>query len=254
MPLFIVGDTKAVPRLTRRSKGSYKTTYDGRMVFPLWTQERFQTAVTLPTAEQILCVVAADGANWEITIINDRNQFCVKPRFPNSSTSINVITKSGNPYVFLATSGIANKNHECVLILDVLPPPWMQYGPANTDSKFSSLGSQSITLGNDQESDISAEEIERRCQTAHQAGYDQASVKHEDDLRDYATSIFHNVNMDYKWSGNAKQLRLKRVFDDGRVTIWYSRAVLISNLPFGRWMVVLVKTLPYNGLYFLLKL
>jgi type IV secretory pathway VirB9-like protein len=209
------GDTKVVPRLTRRSKGSYEVVYDGRMVIPLWTKERFHTTVTLPTEEQILRVVAADGANWEILFINNSNQFYAKPRFPNSSTSINVITKSGNHYVFFATSNLANKNHEFALILDVLAPAWMQYGQANTEVKG---GSQSIVLSGGQSTDISAEESERRCQTARQTGWNQAAVKHEDDLRDYATSIFNKANMDYKWSGNTKQLRLKRVFDDGRVT------------------------------------
>lgn len=208
-------DAKAIPRLTRRSKGSYEVVYDGRTIIPLWTKERFHTTVTLPPDEQILRVMAADGSNWEIMCINNSNQFYVKPRYPNSSTSINVITKSGNHYVFLATSSIANKNHEFALMLDVLPPAWMQYGPANSDTK---TGSQAIILGNSQGSDISTEEVERRCQAAHQAGWDQAMVKHDDDLRDYATSIFHKANMDYKWSGNTKQLRLKRVFDDGRIT------------------------------------
>lgn len=214
-------DTKAVPRLIRRSKGSYEIVYDSSMVIPLWTEERNNTSVTLPVDEQILRVLAADSANWEVLTLNSGNQFYVKPRFPNSSTSINVITKSGNRYVFLATSSMANKNHECIRILDVLPPAWMQHGSSNvsgTSNKLVHLGSQSIALDNRQEADISAEESERHCQVARQAGWDQAMAKHEDDLRDYATSIFHKANMHYKWSGNVKQLHLKRVFDDGRIT------------------------------------
>ena len=207
--------TKAVPRLTKRSKGSYEVVYDSRMVIPIWTQERTDSAITLPPEEKILRTVQGDDDSWFVIVLGDSNQFFVKPRYPEGTTSISVITKSGNRYAFLATVGAANKNHECTLMLDVLPPAWMKYGAENSSNK---VGAQAMLLSGSERPGLSQQESDQRCKVAYQNGWDQAMTKHEDDLRDYATSIFHKANMDYKWGGNTKQLQLKRVFDDGRVT------------------------------------
>lgn len=241
------GDTKLVPRLIRRSEGSYEMVYDQRMVMPLWTSERFQTSITLPKGEQVWKANASDDDDWEVTWPKKSNLVFVKPLFPNSSTSVHVVTLAGNHYTFRATSGVANGGNEVMLLLDVLPPAWMKAELARqeTSRKPGATRANSGPIAgpgdspNGEDDLVPASEVDKARRTAYEAGMkvgtDQAMAKRDDELREYAYSLFHNANENYKWSGDTKELRIKRVFDDGRVTYIIFESALNTMPAF--WLV-----------------
>jgi type IV secretory pathway VirB9-like protein len=220
------GDSVAIPRLIRRSEGSYEIVYSPRMAIPLWTQQRFQTTVTLPQGEEILRANAADDDVWEVIYVRGSNIFYVKPFYENSKTSVQVITKAKNRYVFKATSGVANKGQEPMLILDILPTAWQkaELERAAPIAKGRRGAGAGLIVAGEESGDnvIAIAEAQRRISEAEakarREGWDLAMEKRDEELREYAVSIFRNANLDYKWSGDTSNFRLVRVFDDGRCT------------------------------------
>lgn len=224
-----IGDARMVPRLIRRSKGSYETVYDPKIVIPLWTKPRYQTLITLPKGEKILEALAADDDVWEIMKTKRSNLVWVKPKYENSSTSVTVLTAAGTRYLFEASSGSFTKGHETMELLDVMPPAWLRdrLAEANGEKPARRQAGGDLLIPGDQADGTGADGIppqvvEKEKMAAFQAGqksgYNAAMVHRDDEMREYAASIFLNANMDYKWSKGNPKLRVKRVFDDGRVT------------------------------------
>jgi type IV secretory pathway VirB9-like protein len=218
--------------MMRRAEGSYEAVFDARIALPLWTTTRFQTSITLPNGEKVWKANASDDDDWEVTWVKKSNLVFVKPFFPNATTAVNVITYSGNHYTFRATSDTANAGNEPMLLLDVLPPAWMKakllqqqdtgkQGGA-PKGRSGAIAAPSEGPGDGEEDLVPASEVEKArrggFEAGAKAGEDKAMARRDEELREYAYSIFHNANDNYKWSGDTKELRLKKAFDDGRVT------------------------------------
>lgn len=230
---IVDGDAKLLPRLLRRAKGSYEVIYDPRVVMPLWAKMRHQVSITLPPGEKVSIANAADDDVWEVTWIKNGNEVTVKPFYPNSRTTVKVLTRSGNRYAFEASTVEGTK--EFMVLLDVLPPAWMKQkmaesgiksGPTNIGRGVRQQGrvAAEIDNGDDtpEEDGVSLAEAARREAAARELGRREvaaaAQSRADEQVREYLSSAFKNASFDYKISSGLPNFKVNRVWDDGHVT------------------------------------
>lgn len=227
------GDAKLLPRLLRRAKGSYEVIYDPRVVMPLWAKMRHQVSITLPPGEKVTVANAADDDTWEVYWIKGGNEVSVKPLYPNGRTTVKVLTRSGNRYMFEASTVEANK--EFMVLLDVMPPAWMKQkmaevglkpGATNIGKGQRQLGRPvaEVDRGDDagDEEGMSLAEAARREALARDQGRREvaaaAQSRADEQVREYLSSAFKNASFDYKASAPLDNFKVNRVWDDGHVT------------------------------------
>lgn len=240
----IDGDAKLLPRLLRRAKGSYECIYDPRVVIPMWCSMRHSVSVTLPAGERITVASATDDDTWEVIWVKNGNEFSVRPLYPNSATSVKVLTRSGNRYMFEASCTPERK--AVMSILDILPPAWMKTKLADAPSSRSSatniggsrqsrqvgrppveVDRENAALGDGDSGDegVPLAEVQRRVVEARMAGRqeaERAAQERADELvRETVASAFKNASFDYDHKGEYPNFKIHRVWDDGNITYIY---------------------------------